>query len=261
VTSWTERATRITHCLPTPWLVWIRRQWARRIAWHLLLTVAVCALGLALFTKVGEDVFEHESGSVDAAVRGWMLAHRSPGAFRVFTWITNSGASLPISIAALGIGLWLWHARGRHAAAGALLAPIVAVGLFNLIKLFFARVRPAGALHFGLTSFAFPSGHATVSMAAVVTSTYVLWRERLLGGRLALLIGLALPLLIGFSRVYLDVHWVTDVLGGWSVGLVVAGLAALMYERLRRDPVVARSEGEHSAESPGGQRSPAPRSK
>jgi undecaprenyl-diphosphatase len=251
----------VTRVLPAAWLGWFRRQWTRRIAWHLFLTVAIAAVGLALFAKVGEDVFEHESGSVDAAVRGWMLAHRTPAAFRLFTWVTNAGASLPIGIVAVAIGVWLWRARGRHVAAGALLAPVVAIGLFNFIKLFFARVRPIGALHFGLTTFAFPSGHATVSMAAAVTIAYVLWRERILGGWPASCIAVIVPLVVGFSRVYLDVHWVTDVLGGWCVGLFVAGLAALMYERLRRDPVVASSERAPSLATPrGGRPSPEPES-
>ena len=42
-------------------------------------------------------------------------------------------------------------------------------------------------------------------------------------------------LLVGASRVYLDVHWTTDVLGGWSVGAVVTAFSAFVYERVRRN--------------------------
>ena len=49
------------------------------------------------------------------------------------------------------------------------------------------------------------------------------------------LIGSGPPLAIGASRVYPDVHWATDVLGGWSVGALVAALGAVVYERVRRN--------------------------
>ena len=60
-----------------------------------------------------------------------------------------------------------------------------------------------------------------------------LWREELLTPGTALPLATVAPLLIGTSRVYLDVHWATDVLGGWSVGAAVAAISALVYERVR----------------------------
>ena len=231
--------------MPPMWLAKFRGRWQRRIAWHVLAAATAASAALVLFAKVGEDVFEHESGSFDAAVQRWMLTHRTPQLFRVFTWVTNVGGTLPLLVVTAGICLWLWRVHARHAASGAIAAPVVAMALFNGIKLFFGRVRPTGALHFNIHSYAFPSGHATISMAAAVTVGYVLWRERLIPGAWAATIAVVVPLLVGFSRTYLDVHWATDVIGGWCVGLFVAGIAGVIYERLRRDPAVLVAEGQH----------------
>lgn len=227
---------------PRLWLVWVREQWRRHIAWHVLAAALVAIAALGLFAMVGEDVFEHESGTFDGTIRVWMLAHRTPQLFRIFTWVTNAGGTLPVLALTTLVCLWLWRVHGRHAASGAVAAPVTAVALFFGIKLFFARERPVGALHFGIRSYAFPSGHATVSMAAAVAVAYVLWREKLLRATPSLTLAVLVPLLVGVSRTYLDVHWATDVLGGWSVGLFVAGFGAVIYERLRRDPAVARAE-------------------
>jgi undecaprenyl-diphosphatase len=69
----------------------------------------------------------------------------------------------------------------------------------------------------------------------MVTLCYVLARERMISWRAAIIIGGTVPLVVGLTRLYLDVHWATDVVGGWAVGLLVAALSAGLYEYVRRD--------------------------
>jgi undecaprenyl-diphosphatase len=59
-------------------------------------------------------------------------------------------------------------------------------------------------------------------------------REGIISWTAAIIIGGAVPLAVGLSRLYLDVHWGTDVIGGWAVGLFIAAMSAAVYEYLRR---------------------------
>lgn len=67
----------------------------------------------------------------------------------------------------------------------------------------------------------------------VVTLCYVLARERIISWPAAIMIGGAVPLVVGLTRLYLNVHWATDVVAGWTVGLFVAAMSAALYEHLR----------------------------
>ncbi|MFL5492876.1 MAG: phosphatase PAP2 family protein [Gemmatimonadales bacterium] len=207
--------------------------WFEALAWHWIAIVLVSLLGLLLFARVGSEVFERETGGFDDAVRSWVLAHQIAGVSTAFRLITFIGSANALGWLAVIMAAWLWRSRGRHIAAVLVTAPAVATALFVGIKDFFQRVRPAGAVALHLVSYSFPSGHATASTAVLVTLSYVLARERLLSHGAALLLGFLGPLLVGLSRIYLDVHWTTDVLGGWGLGLVVAALSAAAYEHMR----------------------------
>jgi membrane-associated phospholipid phosphatase len=68
----------------------------------------------------------------------------------------------------------------------------------------------------------------------------VFWREGLVRRATAIGFAVAVPLIVGLSRLYLDVHWATDVLGGWCLGFLIALVAAVVYDRYRRRSVPTR---------------------
>jgi undecaprenyl-diphosphatase len=215
--------------IPARWRLWTKqflRDWA--------LTVVLGVVALLACAKLGEDVFSHETGTFDEAIQFWVDGHQNTFLYFLFFVITYLGSvGVMLGIALVG-ALWLWLRRGRHVAAAALIAPAAATVLFFSIKPLFARARPPISGHLVLGTYAFPSGHTTASTAVCCTLAYVYWREGFISRRLALWIATLPPFLIGVSRVYLDVHWATDVLGGWSLGLLVAVLGAALYDRNRR---------------------------
>jgi undecaprenyl-diphosphatase len=217
-----------THNVPPP------TGWRQRFVREWILVVLIGAVALVAFAKVGADVVTHRTTSFDAAVQRWFLAHQNPQLETLFLWITSIGGIMGMRVLAVVGAAYLWFRGHRRVAAGVLVVPVVAVMLFNVGKRIYARPRPLGLGGHVDDSYAFPSGHATVAAAVCCTLAYVLWREGLVHRWAALALAVIVPLLVGVSRLDLNVHWATDVLGGWSVGVLIAVLSGALYDHHRR---------------------------
>jgi undecaprenyl-diphosphatase len=195
-------------------------------------------------------VFAHESTSFDGTVQTWMLAHQIPLLATTLLWITRIGGITGMYVLSLAGTAYLWYRGRRRVAAGVLVVPVVAIRLFGVMKHIYARPRPLGLGGPVDSSYSFPSGHATASAAVCCTLAYVFWREGFIGRRTALAFAVLAPLLIGASRLYLNVHWATDVLGGWSIGLFIAVLSAALYDHHRQRRTTRRDAPAPGASPP-----------
>lgn len=206
--------------------------WTRTLAWQWVWVTATSLTAILMFAKVAEDVTERESASFDDAIRAWALAHESPllsGLCRAGTLLGTARVLVPLTLLAVA---WLWRRTGARLAATVLLSPVLAAGGVLGLKALFARDRPPGAVALHALGYSFPSGHTTAATAVALTLGYVLARE---GAPKLAAAGVAVTaaLVVGWTRVCLDVHWATDVIGGWSAGLLVATACAALYEWLR----------------------------
>lgn len=143
----------------------------------------------------------------------------------VMVAITTLGAT-PV-LAGLALVTALYLALSRHPATAGLLVAAVTSGLLvhSLLKRIFDRDRPDIVEHLVDThTSSFPSGHAfNATMVYLLLGTVVAQTERLLPWRVQLMtLAGALAFFIGFSRLYLGVHWPSDVLAGWCGGIVWA---------------------------------------
>lgn len=208
-------------------------------------SLAILLAGIAATLFIGEDFVElavkmHAGNPavLRADQRAFAVASsvRSQSATAFFTALTLAGTPVGLGIIAFVAALWIArHHRGR-----ALYVVLVSVtgGLLNtVLKTMFARARPS--LEAALRSaqgYSFPSGHAMGStivlgaLAYVVSRSTLAWRFR---SAIVALLGTAV-LAIGISRVYLGVHWLSDIVAGFAAGLVWLIPATVTFEMLWR---------------------------
>jgi len=188
---------------------------------RILLALVSALLTAFAFSRVAEDYLTNDPlARWDVRFAHWLALERTAAgtdAFRILTFFGSPAVALVLT-SVVFIALYQ-----RRLLLDAALLPLVLGGaeLLNLIlKLSFHRSRPEVAfVH--LDTYSFPSGHAMISAAAYGALTYLAWpRVRTRGRRVALLAGtIVLVSLICFSRLYLGVHYLSDVLAGVAGGL------------------------------------------
>ena len=160
-----------------------------------------------------------ESGwlaAADTRFGAWIAGLRSPGGLALFRLVTALGDKETIIALALILSLLLWR-RGRWQVAALWLVPIGASATTTWLKAAFARPRPEFALQH-LADFSFPSGHATGAMAFYGFLAWLAVQSGWLRPGAGRVLGALAVGLIGFSRIYLGVHYLSDVLNGYLVG-------------------------------------------
>jgi undecaprenyl-diphosphatase len=210
-------------------------------AFGLSLTASLAALvaaGWIVGTIVQDVVVGRGSARFDRPVLEWFARHREPWLTTVMWIVTAFGSAAVLIPLGLAVGGWWWRRRGTP-------RPLVLLAtafggselLSETVRALTRRPRPPASLaagHFG--GYAFPSGHATHSvavygmLAAVVAGSTLRWTRKVAAWTGAFSIATA----IGITRLYLGAHWLTDVLGGWAFGNVWLFLVIVASQAISR---------------------------
>ena len=250
-----------------------RLSWLRRMAWAeagILLAALLCVVVLHGFLELADDVGEGETQAFDEwAIRSLRRAD-DPALPIGPAWVREVGIDLTalgsfvvlLLICGVVVGFLLLQRRRRMA----LLVTVAVAGgmLLNTgLKHVFDRQRPTVVPHLReVTTPSFPSGHAAAS--AVVYLTLGALLAGYVKGRFTkgycLGVAMGLTFLVGASRVYLGVHYPTDVLAGWSVGLAWALLCWTVERVLQRIGALreARAARDAPMDDPGPEPAAAP---
>ena len=211
----------------------------------LISVIGACALAWG-FLVLSDEVSEKATLPIDQRL---LLALRTPGhpadpigppgfeeAMRDVTAL--GGFTVLTLVTIVAVAALLFYRRRRQAIV--LGATVLAAELSSdLLKLVFGRDRPALVPHGSYVySHSFPSGHSTLSAVTYLTIAAVLatLEARREARLFFFLIAGLITVSVGFSRVYLGVHWPTDVLGGWTLGAAWALVARTALALWRKEP-------------------------
>ena len=212
---------------------------------HAAAVVALACLWLSMLLLGG--------GQLDRNIYQALYAGGHPALVTLARGFTALGEPTVLVGGGFIVAAWLWHRRQGRFALRLLLVILLGRGLSEVQKYWIGRARPDIDPHLVIVrTSSFPSGHATSSMMFYLTLALALapagWK------RVAAAAAILLSFLIGTSRVMLGVHWPSDVIGGWSFGILWVLVTLRFSERLFRDhsasPTTAVSSAAQEGDTP-----------
>ena len=217
---------------------------------YFVLALALAVLAVMGFAGLANLVGEGVTQPIDNAILLWIGRRRTPWLDRAALEITVLGSGSVVVMTVVVASAFLWLTRHRYSALLLWIAVGGALILNAVLKALIARPRPQliewRTPYAGFTSF--PSGHAMAAVVVYGVLAYLVTRLEpgLRVRRATFLIVIAIILLIGLSRIYLGVHYPSDVLAGYVIGfgwatLCAAGIEVVRYFRSRR-PGIERVE-------------------
>jgi undecaprenyl-diphosphatase len=232
---------------------WLQRQlldMARHERVRVLLVALVIVAGLWGFLELASDVLEGDTRAFDRWLLHALRHPDHPGWPRGPRWlvevgrdITALGSSVVLALVTAAVVGYLMLQRKYGAMWFVILTTVSGGLLSHLLKALFARERPDPVPFIWVSSPSFPSGHAMHAAVVYLALGILLTRLEPKSLLKAYFLGvmMALTFLVGISRVYLGVHYPTDVLAGWTVGIVWGLLCWLGARYLQRRGAVERS--------------------
>lgn len=207
--------------LSTFWLRHIHSRLAPLIATIGIFGLAICLLILFVVANISEEVLDREAFAFDKSILLGIHSFANPNLDAVMLIITRLGnPSFVVIVFAISLAILWWKRYYQEAMAFA----IVALGAFILntgLKLFFSKPRPQlWTQLIAEKSYSYPSGHALGSLVLYGFLAYLLATHYPKLASLIYTLTTILIIAIGLSRLYLGVHWPTDIIAGYGVGFL-----------------------------------------
>lgn len=195
---------------------------------YLTLLIIFTILVLLASVYTGTRLYKKTETTFDKNIRDKVTRDRNPHFISVMKSVTRLGNVETLFMIIVPI-LFVLVRDGEFVTASAImLSAGLSIIVSQVLKFIFRRTRPTKERALSHIGYSFPSGHSTVGVSFYLTLAYIVSTGT---GRLVflLLIGLIIGLAIAFSRIYLGVHWASDVIVGVFLGLTCSAWAIYLY--------------------------------
>lgn len=208
------------------------RDFAARSVPALVAVGLVFLVPLVFFVMLAEDVVKNEILSFDRPVMMWLHGAATSWLTAAMEVVTQLGGLVLVAVVATVAAVVLWR-RGTRRNATLLAAAVIGSTLLNsALKAIFRRSRPDFWEHLVTeNSYSFPSGHAMATMALTAAVVVLAWRTKWKWASVA--IGALYIMAVGVSRMYLGVHYPSDILAGWSVSVMWVVIVVIVLGRVQ----------------------------
>lgn len=212
-----------------PWLRKLANFWLQKVNPQIVSLIAtigtigllLCLLIIYLLAQLSEEVLEREAFGFDRTILLWIHQFANPTLDRIMLNVTRLGNPSTVVLIASSALVILWWRRYRQEAKIFLLDCLGGAILSYGLKLAFSKPRPQlWKLLISEKSYSYPSGHALGSMVLYGFLAYLLGTHYPKYARVFYSIAAILIAAIGLSRLYLGVHWPTDIMAGYGVGFL-----------------------------------------
>ncbi|PFH88440.1 phosphatase PAP2 family protein [Bacillus sp. AFS088145] len=206
------------------------------LKYSLSIAFLISLLSLFGFGLMALLVSNHSIYHFDSTVINFIQGLESPVITSLMKIITFLGSSVFIILLSISILYFLYKVLNHRSELILFIAALIGSNILCvLLKLFFHRARPDLHRLIEISGYSFPSGHATNAMTVYGILTFILWRNisTKSGRSLLIITSLIMILLIGISRIYLGVHFPSDVIAGYFTGGFWISTAIWYYQRYK----------------------------
>ncbi|QGU95738.1 phosphatase PAP2 family protein [Clostridium bovifaecis] len=204
---------------------------------YLLAIIAIGWIGF-FFIKL-RDSFAAGGGKVDKLVINYVQSIRNDTLSTIMVFISKSGDTIVAIIFTILIIIY-FYMRNKEREAKFYAVNILAIAIISQsVKYLSRRPRPTGDWLVDIGGYSFPSGHSIISMAGALILIYFILsflNNRILAHIISIFIFIYAAL-IGLSRVYVGVHYISDVVGGWAIASLWVFITLLIFRRRSVDNI------------------------
>lgn len=190
-----------------------------RIIWRYLVSTVFFWVPAVIFLALANEVLENEPLQADVAILTQVHTFTTTFLTKFFTIITTLGSAPVVIAGVVTAGAAMWYLKRRRDALFLIFAAGGTSAINIVFKLIFSRERPDLWQHLVIEDgYSFPSGHAMISCALALAVIMLAWHTRYRW--LAVASGVLYTFLVGISRLYLGVHFPSDIVAGWCVSVL-----------------------------------------